>query len=128
MESPANESKSVSVTTRRAEARLYDALNLLQRQYPEPLTLERICRDVGMNKMALTSGFRQLFGMSVHDYLQKIRMERAFELLQDETQPIACVALQVGYRHACNFSTAFHAYFGCSPQKARAYRGEKLSE
>ena len=103
----------------RQETRLREAWELVTRHYAEPVTLERISREVGLNKMALTSGFRQLFGMSVYDCLQKVRMERAYELLQDEEHPIARVAEAVGYRHSCNFSTAFHAYFGCTPQSVR---------
>jgi AraC-like DNA-binding protein len=106
----------------RRESRLRDARELLAQQYAEPITLERICRQVGLNRMALTSGFRQLFGMSVYDCLQKERMERAFELLQDEVHTIAQVAEAVGYAHSCNFSTAFRGHFGCTPQQARGKR------
>ena len=85
------------------------------RHYAEDLTLERIAREVGLNRAALTSGFRELFGMSVHDSLRKVRMENAHELLQDKDNPIAKVAEAVGYGHSCIFSTAFHDYFGCTP-------------
>lgn len=106
----------------RREARLYEARELLNRHQAQPLALEWICREVGLNKTTLTSGFRQLFGMSVYDCLQKIRMEHAYELLQDESHTVAQVAKAVGYHHSCNFSTAFHAYFGCTPQAARKGR------
>lgn len=106
----------------RQESRLCDARAFVARHYAEGITLERISREVGLNKMALTSGFRQLFGMTVYDCLQKERMERAYELLQDGTRTIAQIAEAVGYRHPCNFSTAFHAYFGCTPQHARGNR------
>lgn len=107
----------------RREPRLYEAREFLTRRYAEAITLERISKEVSLNKMALTSGFRRLFGMSVYDYLQKQRLERAYELLQDESYTIARVAEAVGYTHACNFSTAFRAHFGCTPQKARGSRG-----
>ncbi len=100
-------------------------MDYVNQNYAEPITLERISREVGLNKMALTSGFRQLFGMSVYDCIQKARMERAYELLQDESQPIVLVAEAVGYRHACNFSTAFHAYYGCTPQSARQHEAQE---
>jgi transcriptional regulator GlxA family with amidase domain len=58
--------------------------------------------------------------MSVHDCLQKVRMERAYELLQDDTYSIAWIAGAVGYDHPCNFSTAFRGYFGYAPHKIRA--------
>jgi len=106
----------------RQESRLCDAREFVARHYAEGITIERISREVGLNKAALTSGFRQLFGMSVYDCLQKERMERAYELLQDRTHTITQIAEAVGYRHACNFSTAFHAYFGCTPHHARGNR------
>jgi AraC-like DNA-binding protein len=103
----------------RRESRLYEAREFLRTRYADTITLERLSRDVGLNKMALTSGFREMFGLSVHDFLQKIRMERAYELLQDDLHSIGWVAEAVGYNHPCNFSTAFHAYFGCTPQSLR---------
>ena len=121
------ERKSSALTEPRArqETRLREALDYVNQNYAEPITLERISREAGLNKMALTSGFRQLFGMSVYDCIQKARMERAYELLQDESQPIVLVAEAVGYRHACNFSTAFHAYYGCTPQSARQHEAQE---
>ncbi len=93
---------------------------LLLRRYAEPLTLDDIAREVGLNRMTLTAGFRQLFGASVHDFLQNVRMERAYELLQDEALSVSLVAEAVGYSHPCNFSTAFRAHFGCAPRKVRS--------
>jgi AraC-like DNA-binding protein len=106
----------------RQEARLFEVREMLSKRFAEAITLERIAKEVGINRMALTSGFRQLFGMSVHDCLRKHRMERAYELLQDNAYSIGQVAVNVGYNHACNFSTAFHDHFGFSPQKVRGAR------
>jgi AraC-like DNA-binding protein len=101
----------------RHQSRLYEARDLLTRRYAEAITLPAICREVGLNRMALTSGFRELFGMSVHEFLHKVRMERAYELLLQDASSITRVAEDVGYLHSCNFSTAFRAYFGCSPRQ-----------
>jgi AraC-like DNA-binding protein len=60
--------------------------------------------------------------MSVYDYLQKQRMERAYELLLNEAASINQAAEAVGFTHACNFSTAFRHYFGYSPQTVRSGR------
>lgn len=105
---------------RRQESRLYEAKELIARHYSQHLTLGEIARQVGLNRMALTSGFRSLFGMTVYDCLQKERLERGFELLQDLSRTVAEIAEAVGYCHSCNFSTAFRAHFGCTPQEARA--------
>jgi AraC-like DNA-binding protein len=119
IESVTSGASSARAPYARVETRLHEARNLLIHQYAEEITLERIAREVGLNKMALTDGFRRLFGMSVFDCLQKIRMQRAYELLQDKTNSIGRIAEAVGYRHHCNFSTAFQAHFGCTPQSVR---------
>jgi AraC-like DNA-binding protein len=106
----------------RHERRLYEAREMLGRRYSEPLTLEQIAKEVGLNRLALSSGFRQLFGLSVYDHLQKQRMQRAYELLQDAQNTVSSVAQAVGFSHPSNFSTAFHAYFGCTPRQARSPR------
>lgn len=111
----------------RHATRLHQARELIACQFSEQLTLEQIAREVGLNRLALTSGFRRLFNMSVYDYLQKQRMERAYELLQDENNAVADVARAVGYAHPSNFSTAFNAYFGCTPKGARASRNRIIT-
>jgi AraC-like DNA-binding protein len=103
----------------RRDSRLHEAREMIMRRYADAITLDQIAKDVCLNRMALTSGFRELFGTSVYDFLQKVRMERAYDLLQEPEYSIANVAEAVGYGHSCNFSTAFHSYFGCTPQNAR---------
>jgi len=107
-------------TLARHEARLRDARDLLDRYYAQEITLERLSRKLGINRMILTTGFREMFGITVHDYLQKVRMQHAYDLLQSEDiSSIRHVAEAVGYKHASSFSVAFHAYFGFSPRKLR---------
>jgi AraC-like DNA-binding protein len=102
------------------QSRLYKAKHLIEERYAEPITLEEIARDVGLSRVALTTGFRDLFSMSVHDCLQEVRMAHAYALLQDQQRTVSQVADAVGFGYACNFSTAFKAHFGCNPQTVRA--------
>jgi AraC-like DNA-binding protein len=104
---------------RRRESQLRQAQQLLTHRFTEEWTLEKICMEVGVSKTALTSGFRRLFGMSVFDWLQRVRMERAYEYLKHDADTIGRIAERVGYPRSCNFSTAFRAYFGCTPQAVR---------
>jgi len=116
MQADAGKSNAEHHSWVRYEAQLHDARELLVHRYTEAISLERICREVGLNRTTLTCGFRHLFGMSVHEFLHKVRMERAHELLLEDASSVSRVAEAVGYGHSCNFSTAFHAYFGCSPR------------
>jgi AraC family transcriptional activator of pyochelin receptor len=121
---PGGSSPRPSASSRpRDRSQLQAARELLTLRYAEPLTLAGIAKEVGLNRMALTTGFKQLFGMSVYECLHKERMHRAFELLQDEAHSVTQIAEAVGYGHSCNFSTAFHSYFGCTPQQTRGAHG-----
>jgi len=106
----------------RQEACVHKARELISQRFAEDLTIDQISREVGLNKVSLTSGFRELFKMSVHDFLQKKRMEKAYQMLVQDERPIAQVAQAVGFSYPCNFSTAFQRYFGHSPTKIRRDR------
>ncbi len=110
----------VSQTRRSRQVdRIQAARDLLAGRYTEPLTLNDIAKAVGISKTALTVGFRNLFGESIFEYLQKERMQHAYDLLQDGGVTVEQVAQAVGYSHACNFSTAFRTHFGYSPTAVR---------
>jgi len=123
MAAPRSSSRRNGLVAReRQAARLEMAREMITSKYSEALTLEQISKGVGLSRAALTSGFRKVYGMSVYDYLQKQRMERAYELLSTEGASVTQVADAVGFAHSCNFSTAFHHYFGHTPQTIRRSR------
>jgi AraC-like DNA-binding protein len=119
MESERGPRRIQSIHLRRKESRVRAAREVISRRYAEVLTLEDISREVGLNRVSLTSGFRQLFGLSVHDCIQRERMQYAYRLLEDGARTVEQVAHTVGYSHSSTFSTAFRSFFGCSPQKVR---------
>jgi len=122
MTTPSAPRRNSVATRERQAARLQLAREIIASRYAQALTLEQISKEVGLSRAALTSGFKQRFNMSVFDCLQKQRMERAYELLLNEGVSVAQAAEAVGYSHSCNFSTAFHHYFGHTPQAVRGGR------
>lgn len=95
---------------------LYAVRDWVDQHYAEPITLTTLARQVGLSKTALTSGFNQVFGITVFAYIQQVRMAQAYQLLQRQRYSIGYIANAVGYNYTCNFSTAFKQYFGCSPK------------
>ena len=96
--------------------RLYEVREMLMLDYAKENTLAQIAKAAGFSKTALTMDFRQLFGLSVYDFIQQQRMLKAMELLKDPQYSIAQIAEAVGYKQSCNFSTAFRNYFGNPPK------------
>jgi len=68
--------------------------------------------------------FRQRYGLSFQAYLQKLRLEKAAELLTTTRLPVATIARRVGYRDGSRFGQHFKRMFRCEP---RRWRGKARS-
>ena len=73
----------------------------------------------------LTKLFRNKYGFTIYEYVLKLRMERAKELLEDETNKIIDIAERLGYADNHYFSKAFRTYYNISPNQ---YRKELLQK
>ncbi len=71
----------------------------------------------------LTRLFRGKYGFTIYEYVLKLRMERAKELLEDEDNKIIDIAERLGYADNHYFSKAFRTYYDISPSQ---YRKEYL--
>lgn len=67
----------------------------------------------------LSSVFKEQAGINFADYLEGVRMKKAFELLQDEKNTVNDVAELVGYNSVQSFRRAFKRVEGISPKEAR---------
>jgi AraC-like DNA-binding protein len=78
-----------------------------------------LARRFGLSESRLARRFRQAFGLALFEYVGKARLGRARSLLEAGRMSITEVALEVGYGHAANFSTAFKRHFGITPHSLR---------
>ena len=73
-------------------------------------------------KMGRTTFFKkvkQVTGMPPHEYIRKMRLMRAAELLKDPTLSISEVAYQTGFEDPNYFSRNFKEYFGVTASQFR---------
>jgi AraC-like DNA-binding protein len=63
--------------------------------------------------------FTRAFGETPHGFVQRLRIERAKELLARDHLPVTEVCLAVGYESLGSFSTLFRAVVGYSPAEYR---------
>ncbi|NMA84402.1 MAG: AraC family transcriptional regulator [Epulopiscium sp.] len=90
--------------------------------------------DLGLQKMAeefnLSEGyfshlFKEKTGINFTDYLEKVRMDKALELLKETNISITSISELVGYNSAQSFRRAFKRICGLSPTAARKNPAEK---
>lgn len=103
-----------------AELQVEKAIRWLTLQYARPLTISELARDIGYHRTHLSKLFKDHTGYSPQQYLLKIRMERAADLLQQEDMTIQHIASSVGYTDALYFSRQFKQWYGVSPSAYRA--------
>lgn len=81
----------------------------------EPFEAAALARRFGFSESGLARAFRLHHGMALFDYVALARAERARALLEEGRLSVTDIALDVGYGHTGNFSTAFKRRYGMSP-------------
>jgi AraC-like DNA-binding protein len=84
-------------------------------------TLQALARRAGMSRSNFARKFKDAVGSSPMDYLTRWRMLLAGDRLALRVEPVAAIALSLGYESESAFSTAFKRVMGSSPRRyARA--------
>ncbi len=98
-----------------ARDRVERTKELLARDLAKPPTLEMLGREVGCSPFYLSRSFSREVGLTIPQYLRKLRMERAAELLRSGRYNVTEAATEVGYASLSHFSKAFCETIGCCP-------------
>ena len=61
--------------------------------------------------------FKRVFGMTVHQYLQELRVQKARRMFMDGECRISRVASAVGYENLSHFSAVFQRKYGTTPKQ-----------
>lgn len=85
--------------------------------------LEEASALVNLSPNYISKIFKEKSGMGFSEYLNRIRMEKAAELLVDISYKHYEIADKIGYDNPKNFSRAFKQYYHVSP---REYREQNL--
>jgi two-component system response regulator YesN len=93
-----------------AEAKTYMDANL-----DSPITLNSIANQVHISPTYFCSLFKIKTGIGFHEYLLKIRMEKAAKYLLGGNYKVYEISNMVGYKNPRYFSEAFKKYYGVIP-------------
>lgn len=92
------------------------AREMIMQKYDKKLSIKEIAYKSAINECYLKKDFKEYFGMTIYEMLQKRRLEISKQLLQEELC-VKEVAFKVGYKHTSNFSKIFKKHFNISPAK-----------
>lgn len=94
-------------------------LDLIARRAAEPLSVEELARAAHLSRCYFLSRFKQLFGVSPHQYQLQKRIELARTRLLRTADTVAHVSADLGFADAFHFSRLFKRMTGRSPQAFR---------
>lgn len=87
----------------------------LDHAFPQPVTMADVARECGLSEYHFFRLFKNVFGISPHQYLIRKRLEHAGRLLGTGMNNISEVALLCGFSDIFSFSKSFKKHFGVSP-------------
>jgi AraC-like DNA-binding protein len=114
-ERPAEEELLCDRQKRLARERVERVVAVLRQHLAEPPSLAEIGRAAGCSPFYLSRTFSRETGLTIPQYLRKLRMERAAELLRSGNYNVTEAALEVGYSSLSHFSQAFCQTMGVCP-------------
>lgn len=99
--------------------KITQAKNYILQHLDESITIPKIATEVGTNQCYLKKGFKEIFDVTIFEFVQEQRMLKAHHLLLQTNDSISTIATKIGYASISSFSTAFKNYFGFSPKEIK---------
>ena len=100
-------------------ARLNAAKSRIDSDLRNQFCLKNLARECYMSEFHFLRSFKNVFGLTPHQYIIKKRMEKAKQILISDNMPVADLAYCTGYEDASAFSKAFKKYYKVSPEGVR---------
>lgn len=101
-------------------SRIATALNHLHAHYAEPLNIETLAGYAHMSASTFHEHFKRCTLLSPVQYLKRLRLLKAQQLLLVEGMGVAQAAHNVGYQSTSQFSREYKRYFERNPGEERA--------
>jgi AraC-like DNA-binding protein len=100
-------------------ARLCRSRDFLAASLDQPVHLADAANQACLSPFHYHRMFARAFGETPHDFLTRLRIDRAKELLARDHAPVTEVCFAVGYESLGSFSMRFRSLVGCSPVEYR---------
>ncbi|NQY54258.1 MAG: AraC family transcriptional regulator [Campylobacteraceae bacterium] len=102
------------------EAKIANALKNIHDNYSQHLDIPTLARNVEMSVSSFHTYFKKITSHTPLQYIKKIRLNKAHNLLSKLNYQVNDTAYEVGYENVSLFSREFKSYFLYPPKEAKA--------
>lgn len=96
----------------------YKVKQLIEENYGDPsLSVDKIAKQCYLNYSYLCCRFKREENLTINEYLQQFRIQKAKELMSSQNQNITLIAERVGFDDANYFSKCFKKQLGITPSQ-----------
>ena len=111
----------LSLTTRNIEPKPVSAAKEFVHQHvEEPITLDQVVQHVHVSRFYFCKLFKKATGLTLTEYVARVRVERAKTLLEDPSQRISEIVFAAGFGSIPQFNSVFKRQVGVAPSRYRA--------
>jgi AraC-like DNA-binding protein len=99
--------------------KLCRAKDYIRDSLAEPIALADVSEEIGFSSWHFLRLFRRTFGETPHEFLTRLRIEKAKDLLTITSRSVTEICFEVGFSSPGSFSSLFSKYVGMSPAAFR---------
>lgn len=96
-----------------------DIMRIIEDNYQSNLTIAEIATQVYLSQTYICLLFKQETGVTINEYITRVRMEKSKLLLTNTNAKLADVSYSIGYSEPSYFSKQFRKYTGMNPSEYR---------
>jgi len=101
------------------DQRVRRALEFMDQHFFSDLTVERIAREAYLSTSRFSHLFKSQMGLAPVEYLTRVRIENARQMLKNSKKSVAEIAQELGYSDQSYFTKVFKKSEGLTPQSFR---------
>jgi AraC-like DNA-binding protein len=103
---------------------------MIEARISDPPTMASLAQLANASEAKLHNDFKAVYGCTIHDYSQRIRMTEALSKIENSDEPIYSIARDVGYKHPGHFAAIFKNIYGVTPSeyvKLKSFASSRLN-
>lgn len=110
-----------------AIAQIHAVVSRITDNIAEPITLADVAAELGMSESRFSRFFRRATGNTFVDFVNRVRIHRACQLLMESDRLITHICYEVGFNNVANFNRRFLEVKGMTPSDFRRQSANRFA-